>query len=163
MNTIIKKCVRHGELIEDQCKKVIEKRWGIQPNYKYICKQCIYEHNQTYLHKDDEEHQERIKKLRQQQKIKHREKLLEGRRKRSKINRDKLNLEAKRWRQKNLEKHRENGKNIQKKWRDELNDNYIKAQLSSKFNIPQKDIPEEWIEVKRAVIKLRRKIREIEK
>lgn len=52
-------------------------------------------------------------------------------------------------------------KSTQKRWRDELNDNYIKSQLKSKYKIKQKDIPQWIIDIKRPIIELRRKIREI--
>lgn len=158
---IVKTCIRHGDINESQCKRVIEKRWGIQPNYKYKCLQCIYIYNQRYIHKEDDWHQERIKKLRTAQKIKHHDKLLESRSIRNKKNRKKLNLAAMERRSKNKEKFRKMEREQQKKWRDELNDNYIKSQLRSKYKIKHTEVHEWMIPIKRAIIQLRRKIREI--
>lgn len=161
MMSIVKICIHHGELNENQCKKVIEKRWGIQPNYKYKCLECIKSYNQTYLHKDDKQHQIRIQILRKAQKQKHAEKLLEGKRRRQKLNRKKLNSQAKELRAKNINKHRERDKSLQKKWRETLDDNYVKTQFKKKFGLKAKDVPQWMVEIKREVIKLRRKIREI--
>lgn len=51
MSEIVKICKKHGELTIEKCRKIIEKRWGIQPNYKYTCLLCIKNYNQNYLHK----------------------------------------------------------------------------------------------------------------
>lgn len=161
MNEIIKVCKKHGELIENQCRKIIEKRWGNQPNYKYKCLQCIKVYNKTYLHKEDLDHQKRIKKLREHQKKKHHVKLLESKRRRQKLNRGKLNEQQKILRNKKLEHYRNIGKNIQKKWRENLDDNYVKSQIRQQYGFKSKDIPEGIVSFKKEIIRLRRKIKEI--
>lgn len=159
---IVKTCMHHGELTEDQCRRGIEKRWGMQPNYFYKCKQCITQYNKNYLHHEDKEHQLRVKELRKAQKIKHKDKLLETRRKHAIKNREKINLRERELRLKKHEYMKEQYRNQQQKWRDNLDDNYIKSQLRSKYKIKQKDVPMWMIEIKREIIRLRRKIREIE-
>ena len=159
---IVKNCIYHGYLTENQCRRIIEKRWGTQPNYKYTCLVCIKLYNKTYLNKEDKEHQERIKKLRKAQKEKHAVKLLESRRERQKRNRKKLNESARKLRLKKLEKMRHDGRELQKKWRENLSDNYVKTQFKKKFGLKASEVPQWMVEIKREIIRLRRKIREIE-
>ena len=80
MQSIIKVCKIHGELTEDQCRRGIEKRWGIQPNYFYKCRQCTRGYNKKYVTVGSPEKLERVKKLRKEQVIKHKVKLNASRR-----------------------------------------------------------------------------------
>lgn len=77
-------------------------------------------------------------------------------------NRDKINTQEKNRRHSNPDKFKEITRNQQAKWRKNLDDNYIKSQIASKYKIKQKDVDTWMIPVKRAIIQLRRKIKEIQ-
>lgn len=152
---IVKVCKHHGELIVDKCFVKTERRWGFKQYYS--CKQCKMDSENKWRKKDEDHY----KKLRDAQKIKHRDKLLASRRLWQKKNKEKLKDQEKIRRDNNIEFFRERGREIQRKWREELNDNYIKTQIIGRSNLVTKDIPKELIPVKRALIQLRRKMKEI--
>jgi hypothetical protein len=158
--TIVKTCSKHGCLTEDECFIRIEKRWGLEPKKAFSCKKCKKESSDKYRKKPDIR-EKLIEKSKKDRII-----FIERIRKTRKIyvenNRDKINETEKKRRYRNIERTRRIMRNKQKQWIDELNDNYVKSTLSRKYKMKQKDIPLWMIEVKREVIKLRRKIREIE-
>jgi len=160
IKTIVKTCPKHGKLHIEQCRVGIEKRWGIQPNYFYKCKQCIAGYNKKYVREGDTKKIEYVKNLRKAQTIKHKDKLLESRRKNTERNREKINLREKERRLKKHDHMKQLYRKQQQKWRDTLDDNYIKSQLTRKHKLKHKDVPQWMIEIKRSIIMLRRVIRE---
>ena len=156
---IVKICKKHGELTREKCFIRTEKRWGIVHKKDYSCRLCKKESSDKYRKRP--EIKEKLIKKSKTDRIKFKERIFKTRKIYIEKNRKKLNETEKLRRHKNISHFRELIRNQQKKWRDNLDDNYVKSQLKSKYKIKQKDIPEWMIETKRVIIQLRRKIREI--
>lgn len=156
---IIKVCHKHGQLTITDCFVRTEKRWGVILNKSYSCKFCKKESSDKYRYKPDVK--QKMKQRSINDRKKNHERILNTRRIYAKKNRDKINAQERVRRARNPEHQAELIRKKQKEWIDTLNDNYIKSTLSSKYKIPQKDVPSWMIEIKRAVIQLRRKMREM--
>jgi hypothetical protein len=157
---IVKECPKHGYLTVDKCFIKTEKRWGNSPKQTYSCKFCKKESSDKYRFTkiDKEQQREKNKQFRKN----NRDKILATRNIWKERNREKLAEQERDRRHANPEHFRTMMRKQQSKWRETLDDNYIKAQLARKYKIKLKDVPEWMIPVKRAVIQLRRKIREIQ-
>jgi hypothetical protein len=160
MTEIIKICQYHGDLTVDDVNKVVEKRWGIQPNIRYICKLCKKKYISKYKSNPDKKIliAERQKHYRKRD----RDKILITRRIYARENKDRINETEKKRRLRNLPHIRKLQREKQLEWRESLDDNYIKSTICNKSKIKRKDISDELIETKRFIIKLKRKIKEME-
>lgn len=156
---IVKNCNKHGDLTEKDCFIRTEKRWGRTPKSDYSCKFCKKESSDKY--RLDPARREVLRLKQKLSRVKGKEKAKVTKKIWISKNRNKINEVEKLRRERNIDRTREYLRNIQKKWRDNLDDNYIKSQLKAKYKIKQKDIPQWMIDIKRPIIQLRRKIREL--
>lgn len=156
---IVKECPKHGQLTKEMCFLKVEKRWKNQTKKYFSCKQCKKESEYKYRAKPG------IKQVMQEKRKSYTLKNIDRLRKYKKDytakNRERITETERIRRKRNIEHTRNLMREQQKKWRDSLDDNYIKSQLRSKYKVKQKDVPTWMIEIKREIIKLRRKIREI--
>lgn len=154
---IVKTCKKHGDLTVDQCFIKREKRWGNRINESHSCKYCKKESSDKY-------------RLRPENKIKHLEtkknyrlechdKIAKHRKMYVEKNREKVNETERKRRYRNIDHTRKLLRTYHKKMIDNLDDSYIKSLLSIKYGIAMKDVPEWMIDIKRAIVQLRRKIR----
>lgn len=154
---IVKICKKHGELKEDDTFIRIEKRWGDGNKRSYSCRACKKEFSDKYRNRS--EIREKLIQKSKKDRIKFKERINKTRKIYIEKNREKVNETEKKRRYRNIERTRNLIRNIQKKWRDDLNDNYVKSQIASEYKIAIKDVPEWMIDIKRHIIKLRREIR----
>ncbi len=158
---IVKICKKHGELtskdIGTRCKGkyydcLICRRFWKKTNYLKNRDKEI-ERSKEWKEKNIERHKENVKKWRSSEKgkeaykrhyLKHRERLLKS---------------AREWEKNNPEKYKKIKTITYYKNKENITDSYIVHILNLK-NISSKEIPKEFFEVKRAHIKLKRKIKE---
>lgn len=156
----VKTCPKHGELTKEQCFIRTEKRWGKGVKTSLSCRACKKESSDKYRAKPGikEKCMERNKEDRKNNK----ERINKTRKIYKQKNRTAINeYELKRY-YKNHERSLNSNIKCHRRWCAELKDSYVKAQLARKYRCKPSEVPEWMIEIKRAIIMLRRKIREIE-
>lgn len=143
---IIKKCEKHGYLTLSQMKV-----WPYKNKIYKRCKQCIHEKNQRYQKsmQSDPIFLENKKQKNKEYWIKNKEILKEKRKNCSKKYKVDKELENKRC------------KDIQKIYRKDLHESYVKRILVENHSLLEGNIPKELVETKTAIIRLNRKIKEI--
>lgn len=156
---IVKVCQKHGELTEEQCFIRTEKRWGNEHKKSFSCKACKKESSDKYLGKS--EAREKKAKYKKHYESVAKEKINNTRRLYKMRNRELLNQKETERRHKRGDIQREVYRRQQQRWRDTLDDNYIKAQIASQHGMRQKDVPQWMIEIKKPLIAIKRKILEI--
>ncbi len=156
---IVKNCHKHGSLTEEQCFIRTEKRWGIVPKKSFSCRLCKKESSDKYLAKPEA----RLKKAQYKKRYESfaKGKIANTRKIYKQKNREILNKKETERRRKRGDAQREVYRKQQQRWRDNLDDNYIKAQLSSQHGIRQRDVPQWMVEIKKPLIAIKRKIEEI--
>lgn len=159
MGDIIKICPKHGNLKQEECFIRTEKRWGTEPKKSFSCKQCKKESSDKYRNRP--EIREKLIERNKNDRIKFRDRIRKTRKIYTINNREKITETEKKRRYRNIDRTRTIQRTIQRKWREELDDNYVKSQLRSKYKMMQKDVPQWMVDVKKEIIRLRRKIREI--
>lgn len=158
---IVKKCPKHGDLVEDQCFIRIEKRWGNQPKKSFSCFFCKKESSDKYRNRP--EIREKLIEKKKKDRIKFKERIYKTRKIYVENNREKINEAEKNRRHRNIDHTRNMQRKQQSKWRESLDDNYVKTQFKRRYNLKASEVPQWMVEVKREIIRLRRKIRELEK
>lgn len=159
---IIKICKKHGELksedIGTRCKGkyydcLICRRFWKKNNY-YRNRNNEIKRAKEWKEKNIERHRENVKKWQSSDKgkeankkhyLKHRERLLKS---------------AREWEKNNPEKYKKTKTSTYFKNKENITDSYIIHILNLK-NISSKIIPKEFLQLKRAHIKLKRKLKEI--
>jgi len=164
MDEIVKVCKKHGHLNISHCL--------IRKNKYFVCKSCEKERGKIYREKN----REKIKKYEKKYAISYKQKNSHNQRKYREKNREIINSKSRDRYYRNIQysrkikcksankayaKNPEKYKNIQKWHRENLSDSYIKSQIMHSTKIKKIYIPENFIEVKRIHIKLKRKIREL--
>lgn len=149
---IVKKCIAHGDLTEDQVIKSGKHKLGHQ---QYKCRQCMKEyHRSHYINHKEKVLQkckdrklaapEKYKKIKYNSWLRHREKHLE-----------KENLRRKKFKESNPEYyHRRDRIRVAT-----LEDTYVKKTLTLRSGLKNGDLPQELVDFKREVLKLRRLVR----
>jgi hypothetical protein len=152
MSEIVKICKVHGELTEKDCTL-------ISPSKKYLrCKKCKYEGTNAWR-KDNREKLNAICRLyakKNRKKISLKDKIYR------KKNKEKYQEYQNKWRKKNPEKVNRAESKRAKKQSENLTDNYIKRRLyNSRFKLSATLIPKDLINLKRTLILIKRKTKEI--
>lgn len=127
---IVKTCKHHGDLTEEQVTRVSKiKKYSRQ--YIYLqCRQCYQGYYKKSFAKQKQKPE--FKKYRA--------------------------MAALRWRAKNLERHKKYTKQMNEKCRLNLRESYV-VSILKKGGIPDEAMTPDMIDLKRTVIKIRRKIR----
>lgn len=154
---VVKTCLKHGDLSKDQCFTRVEKRWGHKESYS--CRACKKESSDKYRNRP--EIREKLIEKSKKDRVKFKDRIYKTRKIYVENNREKINENEKKRRYKKIDHQRKIYRNQQKKWRETLNDNYVKTQFKKRYGLKASEVPQWMVEVKREVIRLRRKIREI--
>ena len=125
------------------------------------CKICLKKYQRKYKEQNRDKYLEHSKKYQRKYREQNRDKRLEENRKYYEQNRDKRLEYSKKYHEQNQDYFLEHSKKYSRKCRINLVDNYIKKILSQKFGIKFQDITPELIEQKRAIIQLKRLIKQL--
>lgn len=151
----VKHCLKHGDLTADQVIKSGKNKLGLQV---YKCKTCMkifhtkhYEKNKDKVNKAcaiyRKENKEKVKSMKRESWLKHKHKYVK------RENERKLKYKH---------SHAEHYRKIDTKRVEKLTDSYVAKVISSRKYLQPKDIPQSLIELKRILLKIKRKKREIE-
>lgn len=140
---MIKKCKKHGDLTE---KDIIKKGKLQSGRQAYRCKRCQQELHKSNYQSNKEKIVEKVKKYRADNV----EKVIEWKR-------DYFEKNKERYR----ERKRENDKNLYAKSREELSDRYIKNLIIRRSELKFNDVPNEFVELKRSLYKLKTGIKKM--
>ena len=145
MNDIVKVCKTHGNLTREQVIKKNKSASGLQ---LYRCKACLKIFHRNHYEKNRE-------RLLQQAKdftINNRELYLERKK-----------IYSKTYREKHKDEERARIRRLDKRYRDSLDDKYIRKTLTRRSSLKAKVIPQEMVDTKKTIMKIRRKIKECQK
>lgn len=148
-----KTCKVHGVLTPENIQVL---KWKNKTFIK--CRHCERERSRRYMAKKELTDPDFLKRKNQRRKaewVRDKERLTEERKKPENIER------RKQWYKNNIEKVRTFARNKQREYRKNLADPYVKHIIhNDDKNLPIKIIPQDLVELKRNIMKLRRKIDE---
>lgn len=149
---VIKICKKHGEL-----KKEDIKIWLYKNKIYKRCKMCIRDKNQRYQEKNKND-REWLKSKSEKNKIywkKNKENIIKKRKNPERIAKYEARKEF--YNNNNRDKYREK----QKIYRDKLHPSYVKRIFCERSILSHNEIPDGLIKIKREILFLKRKIKEI--
>lgn len=151
-------CRIHGEVSIENTYIQTEKRWST-PRKIIRCKMCRKISQDKYRAKP--EMKEKISERQKLGRIKYKEKINKTRKVYKEKNRNKINAtELKRY-YRNHENYLNKNKESRKKAAKELRDSYVKNVIIGRSSLRSEDIPKEMIDAKRELLKLYRKVKEL--
>lgn len=143
INDIIKTCKTHGALKREQVVKKTKSATGEQ---LYRCKACL-----SIFHRNHyEKNRERLLKQTKDFNNADRERYLTRKRKYSK-----------KYRELHGDEERLRIRKQDRKYIDNLDDRYVKKLLTKRSNMKGTDMPQQLINLKRVIVKIKRKVKEI--
>ena len=157
MNTIIKICIKHGQLEE---KDVIKKGLTKKGTQRWGCRLCLKEYHHKNYVKNKESIMLKQKKYREENPEKFRLIKRLSARKAKLLNPEKINLQKKISDLKNDTTKKKARAKYSNRMVETLGDSYIKDLLTKNSILKNKDISDAMVQIKRFTMFIKRKVRD---
>jgi hypothetical protein len=145
MTDIIKTCKKHGDLTREQ---VVKKSKNKEGKILYRCKACLKEYHRNHYVKNTEKLLNKTKKFNEE----NRERYLSRKK-----------IYSQRYRENHREEERARIRDLDRKYRESLDDRYIRKTLTRRTSIKQYEIPQAMVELKKITMLVKRKLKDINK